>query len=309
MRCVCGALCSAREAGRPRGPRCTCSARPGCRKRRASSASPRGALRSAVGQPQQQLEAKRAALTKDGLFDPGPQAAAAAYPSTLAVVTSMDGAALHDIVTVARSRWPAVRILVVGARVQGGDAVAELVRALRTVNLLGPTSASSAVAAASARTCRASTTRASAGRWPRCGCPRFRPWGTRPTSRSPISWPISARPRRPPRRSSRSPIGATCAARWMRLPLRLAGGLVASDPARSASGWRLPPTGWSRGSRARCGSNVPGSSARRPARRTEPAPRAGARLRRADVSRGRVLRRAMSSRRGSAIGSVCATAT
>jgi exodeoxyribonuclease VII large subunit len=89
-----------------------------------------------LGQQQQQLEATRAALTRDGLLDPSRKRSLPRYPSTLAVVTSLEGAALHDIVTVARTRWPAVRILVVGARVQGGDAVPELVRALRTVNLL-----------------------------------------------------------------------------------------------------------------------------------------------------------------------------
>lgn len=89
-----------------------------------------------LGQQQQQLDATRAALTRDGLLDPSRKRPLPRYPSTLAVVTSLEGAALHDIVTVARSRWPAVRILVVGARVQGGDAVTELVRALRTVNLL-----------------------------------------------------------------------------------------------------------------------------------------------------------------------------
>lgn len=90
-----------------------------------------------LGQQQQQLEATKAALTRDGLLDPSRKRPLPRYPTTLAVVTSLEGAALHDIVTVARSRWPAVRILVVGARVQGGDAVPELVRALRTVNLLG----------------------------------------------------------------------------------------------------------------------------------------------------------------------------
>ena len=89
-----------------------------------------------LGQQQQQLEAARAALARDGLLDPSRKRPLPRYATTLAVVTSLEGAALHDIVTVARSRWPSVRILVVGARVQGSDAQAELVRALRTVNLL-----------------------------------------------------------------------------------------------------------------------------------------------------------------------------
>jgi exodeoxyribonuclease VII large subunit len=52
----------------------------------------------------------------------------------VALVTSPDGAALSDVVTVTRKRWPCARILFVAARVQGEGAVQELVRALRLVN-------------------------------------------------------------------------------------------------------------------------------------------------------------------------------
>jgi exodeoxyribonuclease VII large subunit len=52
------------------------------------------------------------------------------------VVTSPDGAALRDIVRVARQRWPAVRLLLVPTRVQGAEAGPELVRALQLVNEL-----------------------------------------------------------------------------------------------------------------------------------------------------------------------------
>jgi exodeoxyribonuclease VII large subunit len=52
------------------------------------------------------------------------------------VVTSIDGAALGDIVTVARSRWPAAELYVVASRVQGDGAAADLVAALRRVNRL-----------------------------------------------------------------------------------------------------------------------------------------------------------------------------
>jgi exodeoxyribonuclease VII large subunit len=52
------------------------------------------------------------------------------------VVTSTAGAALRDIITVARRRWPSARVLVVNARVQGEGAVEALVRALRLVNRL-----------------------------------------------------------------------------------------------------------------------------------------------------------------------------
>jgi exodeoxyribonuclease VII large subunit len=93
---------------------------------------------SALGRQQQELERVRAILHQDGLFDPARKRALPSYPSTIALVTSRDGAAVHDVVTVTRKRWPCARLLVIAARVQGEGAVEELVRALRLVNRLRP---------------------------------------------------------------------------------------------------------------------------------------------------------------------------
>jgi exodeoxyribonuclease VII large subunit len=89
---------------------------------------------AAVGRQQQELERVKAALQKDGLFEPGRKRRVPAYACTVALVTSPDGAAIHDVVTVTRRRWPCARILVISARVQGDGAVQELVRALGLVN-------------------------------------------------------------------------------------------------------------------------------------------------------------------------------
>jgi exodeoxyribonuclease VII large subunit len=89
---------------------------------------------SALGRQQQELERVRAILQRDGLFDPERKRPLPAYASTIVLVTSRDGAAVHDVATVIRKRWPCARLLVIGARVQGEGAVDELVRALRLVN-------------------------------------------------------------------------------------------------------------------------------------------------------------------------------
>ncbi len=89
-----------------------------------------------VGLQQQQLERTKAALARDGLLDPARKRALPPFPRTLVMVTSPDGAALRDVAKVARARWPGIRLLVVGARVQGAEAPAELVAALRLVNRL-----------------------------------------------------------------------------------------------------------------------------------------------------------------------------
>jgi exodeoxyribonuclease VII large subunit len=91
---------------------------------------------AAIGQAQRELERVKLLLQKEGLFDPARKRPLPAYVATLAVVTSTAGAAVRDIITVGRRRWPGVRVLVVGARVQGEGAVDELVRALRLVNRL-----------------------------------------------------------------------------------------------------------------------------------------------------------------------------
>jgi exodeoxyribonuclease VII large subunit len=87
-----------------------------------------------TGEQQLALERTRAALMRDGLTDPARKRPLPPLPAGIAIVTSLDGAALHDIITVTRKRFPAMPLRVLGARVQGAEAEAELVRALGMVN-------------------------------------------------------------------------------------------------------------------------------------------------------------------------------
>jgi exodeoxyribonuclease VII large subunit len=91
---------------------------------------------AAIGRQQQELERVKALLQRDGLFDLARKRPLPEYASAIAVITSTAGAALRDIITVSRKRWPCARLLVVDARVQGDGAVDELVHALRLVNRL-----------------------------------------------------------------------------------------------------------------------------------------------------------------------------
>ena len=79
---------------------------------------------------QLQLERAKAALTRDGLLDPARKRALPSYPQRIAVVTSADGAALKDVISVMSRRWPQIELLVVPARVQGERAESELCAAL-----------------------------------------------------------------------------------------------------------------------------------------------------------------------------------
>ena len=79
------------------------------------------------------LERTRAKLEAEGLLSPDRKRALPRYPKVVAVVTSPDGAALHDIVAVMRRRAPAVSVVVVPAAVQGDTAVRDLCAALDRV--------------------------------------------------------------------------------------------------------------------------------------------------------------------------------
>jgi exodeoxyribonuclease VII large subunit len=52
------------------------------------------------------------------------------------VITSVAGAAVRDVITVARRRWPAIELLVINAAVQGEQAPAELISALGMIDRL-----------------------------------------------------------------------------------------------------------------------------------------------------------------------------
>jgi exodeoxyribonuclease VII large subunit len=76
------------------------------------------------------FEKTKAALEKDGLLDPARKRALPRFPRRVAVVTSPDGAALHDIISVIRRRNAGVEIIVIPAAVQGETAPDSLVAAL-----------------------------------------------------------------------------------------------------------------------------------------------------------------------------------
>jgi exodeoxyribonuclease VII large subunit len=76
------------------------------------------------------LENTRLRLEADGLLDVARKRALPAFPRRIAVITSLDGAAMHDIITVAHSRSPDVEIVLIAAKVQGDGAPESLVAAI-----------------------------------------------------------------------------------------------------------------------------------------------------------------------------------
>jgi exodeoxyribonuclease VII large subunit len=73
----------------------------------------------------------RARLEAEGLFDAAAKRQLPAHPRAIGVVTSLAGAALHDVATTLARRSPHVRVVVYPSVVQGIDAPAALCAAIR----------------------------------------------------------------------------------------------------------------------------------------------------------------------------------
>lgn len=83
------------------------------------------------------FEALKRKLSAEGLFDPARKRPIPAMPRVIGVATSETGAALRDIIQIARRRNPHVGIVVSPCAVQGAAAVGEIVRAIERLNRQG----------------------------------------------------------------------------------------------------------------------------------------------------------------------------
>jgi exodeoxyribonuclease VII large subunit len=78
-------------------------------------------------------------LAREGLFDPRRKRRLPAFARHVAVVTSPTSAAVRDYLEVVKRRWPALRVTVIPARVQGAGATDDLVRGIELATRLQPT--------------------------------------------------------------------------------------------------------------------------------------------------------------------------
>lgn len=88
---------------------------------------------SGAGALQLAFEQLKKQLQSEGLFDAARKRALPVLPRRIGVITSLDGAAVRDIVRVLTERHPDARIVIRPSRVQGEGAAADLVRALRAI--------------------------------------------------------------------------------------------------------------------------------------------------------------------------------
>jgi exodeoxyribonuclease VII large subunit len=85
-----------------------------------------GALQLAFDQLKTRLQA-------EGLFDAARKRPLPALPRKIGIVTSLEGAAIRDIIKVLQRRYPNAHLVIRPARVQGEDAAIEITQALRQI--------------------------------------------------------------------------------------------------------------------------------------------------------------------------------
>src|SRR5947207_3556341 len=85
-----------------------------------------GALQLAFDQLKRRLQ-------QEGLFDQARKRPLPSLPRKIGIVTSLDGAAIRDIINVLARRYPNAQIVIRPARVQGEGAALDVARALRAI--------------------------------------------------------------------------------------------------------------------------------------------------------------------------------
>jgi exodeoxyribonuclease VII large subunit len=87
-----------------------------------------------VGVLQRKYEALKHKLNEEGLFETDNKQPLPEYPKVVSIITSATGAAIRDILSVLRRRYPLLRIQIYAVPVQGDDSAAAIVEALAAIN-------------------------------------------------------------------------------------------------------------------------------------------------------------------------------
>ena len=90
-----------------------------------------------IGALQLAFEQLKERLAAEGLFEEKRKKPLPAFPGTVGVVTSSTGAAIRDILSVLRRRWPTLHILLAPVAVQGEGAAQQIADALALLNEQG----------------------------------------------------------------------------------------------------------------------------------------------------------------------------
>lgn len=86
------------------------------------------------GALQRAFEKLKANLQLEGLFDESKKKNIPTMPEHVGIITSPTGAAIHDVLTVMRRRFPAVKISIIPVQVQGDASILQITNAIELAN-------------------------------------------------------------------------------------------------------------------------------------------------------------------------------
>lgn len=87
--------------------------------------------RAGLGLLYEAFERLKVKLEQAGLFDPTHKKALPTFPKQIGIITSLDTAALHDVLTTLQRRMPSLPVIIYPAPVQGEGAAAKIAEAIR----------------------------------------------------------------------------------------------------------------------------------------------------------------------------------
>ncbi len=86
-----------------------------------------------AGTQQASFEQLKNQLSAEGLFDQSHKKELPNFPQKIALITSPQGAAVHDFITIAQNRFPSIAIDIYPTSVQGNAAPMEIIKALNKI--------------------------------------------------------------------------------------------------------------------------------------------------------------------------------
>ncbi len=90
-----------------------------------------------IGELQMAFEQLKIKLQEEGLFSERFKKPIPQFPETIGIVTSPTGAAIRDMISIFKRRYPGVQLILAPVRVQGEGAAQEISQAIKDFNLYG----------------------------------------------------------------------------------------------------------------------------------------------------------------------------
>lgn len=87
-----------------------------------------------AGELQASFELLKQKLGAEGLFNPAHKKRIPAFPERIGIVTSIDGAAFQDMLSVAERRYPLAELIIAPAKVQGSGSAESIVSSIKDLN-------------------------------------------------------------------------------------------------------------------------------------------------------------------------------